>query len=342
MKRGALFLLIAILPLLVCPITQSYAKKNEVKIWMRVPYGYYNSSVYHVMIDSDRDGHRAVDTWIECYCADASKKIRFNTFYWAEINTPPDDERWRAINYIMTWFHKIGNYTGEGADLVYENSLMTPEESRAIGQAIWYFTNEVPPTGNTSERAWEIIDEANGKDLIRENDALLIDLAEEKLMGEGCNMTFTVRVLDGDNESREGVKLIITVVGGRHFSGEPSGPYSYEVVGWTDGNGEYNLTIVNPTLPGETYIDVWTMARFVNILNTTELNRMTKQQPLITLYNHTYMNHQGKMTIRGSKYGYRLDFGFLINVIPEFPIGTILPLITCIAAITIVYLRKGR
>lgn len=333
MRRVKGILSMLILVSLICPMPLSSAKVDERKIWMRTTYGGYRSSVYHIMIDTELDWHYSVDTFNESYCADAYTHILFNHFYWAKIDSPPDTEDWRAINYIITWFHKAGNYTGEGSNLVYENNLMTPEESNAIGQAIWYFTNDRDPDEEV-ERAWEIIDEAKGKDVIRGSDSIWSDIADVDFVGYTW-FTVKARVSKWNGEGRPGVKLLITVRGGPNQATSSSWPYVDEIEGWTDENGEFEVTVHSPTLPGNTTVDVVSIGRWVRRLNLTDLGRNDEYQTLITLFNSTYANHNGGIIALGTKYGFETIFH-----IPEFPFGTILPVMSGIFAVLVLYRKK--
>lgn len=177
------------------------------------------------------------------YCMQYDKTIRINDPpYSASITDVVDNDTWKSISYILTWYDPPSN----------------DDEAVKIQAAIWQILGNGVPTWLPDElNGSDLVAEAFGKDVIRESDRLFLT-PEKEVIDDDETVILTANITKSDDKGRKGVKIIFSVDIGslNKYEGVTDENGEVEVTLTPSGNGIANVTAYTKGVWAQRYLDL--------------------------------------------------------------------------------------
>lgn len=285
--------------------------------WLNVVYGNNNVGVIHIKMNTTSSG--TPDTWAEAYCVTSDLNIYVGNTYTAALTQATDTPTNRSVGYILGWYHESGTYTPLDADHPgYSNSKMTASQAASIQNAIWYYTDSKTPSGDALASA--IIADSTGKDVIRASDSLTIN----SVSSDSTHVTLEAKVTQADATTpRNNVLVVFKLTGITGASGittpvtqtnVPSG-YTYE--GVTDSNGKITFTVTFDNSAPIVQVEAYTQGVWPEVLDPNSGEKMLQVLTPVPLASNIVIKTA-------------------IYVLPDYPLGSLIAIASCLAGFVIV------
>jgi hypothetical protein len=173
------------------------------------------------------------------YCMNYDKTIRAGITYPAELAAVADTAEWKAVSYILTWYHPPAGDDAAAANQVAIWRLLDD----GYVKPSWLYES-VDNAGKT------LADSVIGLDVVRQGDVFEwiepVTTNESAVMGNpGETITFKAKLTDADENPRSGVKVIFNATLSPGYVALGSA-YLSPVVTHTDSNGIAEVTVKVP------------------------------------------------------------------------------------------------
>jgi len=261
----------------------------------------------------------------KAYCINFDRTINIGSTYTAELAAVTDTAEWRAVSYILTWYHPPADGNAAVANQVAIWRLLNSTRGYPYVRPSWLSTS-LDGAGNA------LAEEVKNKDVVRQNDVLQwiepITTNQSAVMGDpGETITFKAKLTDAAGTPRPNVRVIFTAIlrpdnialGSTHIS--PS-------VTHTDSNG---IAAVDVTVPED-----------IQNGESIEVKASTK-----SVWPQLYLdlNDAARQDLIGTGTTFELTVSTNVCVlayilmIPEVPLGTLTAGAAC--AFAFVFWKKG-
>jgi hypothetical protein len=261
----------------------------------------------------------------KAYCINFDRTINIGSTYAAELAAVTDTAEWKAVSYILTWYHPPADGNAAAANQVAIWRLLNTARGYPYAKPTWLSTS-LDNAGNA------LAEEVKNKDVVRQDDVLQwiepVTTNQSAVMGNpGETITFKAKLTDAAGTPRPNVRMIFTAtlrpdniaLGSTHIS--PSATH-------TDSNG---IAAVDVTVPediqnGES-IEVKASTKSVWPQLYLDLNDVARQD-LIGIGTTFELTVSTNVCVLA-----------YITVIPEVPLGTLTACAAC--AFAFVFWKKG-
>jgi hypothetical protein len=140
------------------------------------------------------------------YCINFDKTIHIGSTYPARVTAVTENEEWRGVSYILTWYHPPENGNAAAANQVAIWKLLNNTRGYPYVRPIWLSTS-LDGAGNN------LADIAKGKDVVRQGDVFQwiepITANQSAVMGDPSEtITFKAKLTDAAGTPRPNVKII--------------------------------------------------------------------------------------------------------------------------------------
>jgi hypothetical protein len=265
------------------------------------------------------------DQQTKAYCIDFDRTINIGTTYPARVTTVTENAEWRAVSYILTWYHPPANDEAAVANQVAIWRLLNATRGRVYVKPSW-LTWAFDSAGNA------LADIAKDKDVVRQGDVFQwiepVTTNQSALMGNpGETITFKAKLTDASGAPRPSVRVIFnaTLSPGNV---ELDSTYISPSVTHTDSNGIAEVTVKVPeTIQNGESIEVKASTKGVWPQLYLDLND-ERRQDLIGIGTTFELTVSTNVCILA-----------YIMVIPEVPLGTLTADAAC--AFAFVFWKKG-
>jgi hypothetical protein len=261
------------------------------------------------------------DQQTNAYCMNFDKTLYVGSTYPAELAAVMNTAEWKAVSYILTWYHPPADGDAAAANQVAIWRLLDDDYVRPC----WLDTS-VDNAGNA------LADIAKDKDVVRQDDVFQwiepVTTNQSALMGNpGETITFKAKLTDADGNPRSDVKVIFNATL-RPDDVELDSAYLYPSVTHTDSNGIAEVTVKVPeTIQNGDSIEVKASTKSVWPQLYLDLND-EKRQDLIGIGTTFELTVSTNVCVLA-----------YIMVIPEVPLGTLTAGVAC--AFAFAFWKKG-
>ena len=257
----------------------------------------------------------------KAYCMDYDKTVRIGSMYPAQLAAVIDSAEWKAVSYVLTWYHPPADNDAAVANQV----------------AIWKLLHAgyvKPPWLYTNFNNWgtALAAIATGKDVVRQGDVFQwiepVTTNQSAVVGKpGDTITFKAKLTDADNNPRVGVRVLFTATL-RPLNVELDSTHISPSVTHTDSNGIAEVTVKVPeTIHNGESVEVKASTKGVWPQRYLDLNDDCRQD-LIGIGTTFELTVSTNVCILA-----------YITVIPEVPLGTLTAGAVC--AFAFVFWKKG-
>jgi len=173
------------------------------------------------------------------YCMNYDKTVYVGSTYSAGLAAVTDTAEWKAVSYILTWYHPPANNDAAAANQVAIWRLLDNDYVKPY----WLSTK----ADNEGE---SLADIAKDKDVVRQGDVFQwiepVTTNQSAVMGNPCEtITFKAKLTDAFGTPRPGVKIIFSAVL-RPDNVELNAANVNPAVTHTDSNGVAEVTVKVP------------------------------------------------------------------------------------------------
>lgn len=323
---------IIILALLLAAISATVYADVQVSVLLLDPVSHGAKFLYS---GDQRVGELAINVssgaapWEQtvAYCMNFDKKIHNGETYAATLATITENAEWRAVSYILTWYHPPANDSAAAANQVAIWRLLNITRGYNYSRPDW-LSGTLDAAGNA------LANIAYGKDVVRQGDVFQwiepITTNQSAVMGDaGETVTFKAKLTNSSGAPRANVKILFSAIL-RPNNVTLNSTHIYPSEAFTDNNGivEVNVKVPSDILKGasievkastksvwpQLYLDIDDSNRqdLVGIGTTYELTVATN----VCLFAH-------------------------ISVVPEVPLGTLTAGAACVFAFML-WNKSGR
>jgi hypothetical protein len=261
----------------------------------------------------------------KAYCIDFDRTINIGIAYPARVTAVTENAEWRAVSYILTWYHPPANDDAAVANQVAIWRLLNVTRGRVYVKPSWLYTS-FDSAGNT------LADIAKGKDVVRQGDVFQwiepVTTNQSALMGDPSEtITFKAELTDAYGTPRPNVRINFNAVL-RPENVELDSTYIDPLVTHTDSDG---IAVVDVTVPED-----------IQNGESIEVKASTK-----SVWPQLYLdlNDEARQDLIGIGTTFELTVSTnvcvlaYITVIPEVPLGTLTAGAAC--AFAFVFWKKG-
>jgi hypothetical protein len=179
----------------------------------------------------------------KAYCMNFDKTVYAGSTYATKLAAITDSAEWRAVSYILTWYHPPATNEAAAANQVAIWRLLNSTRGYVYFKEPW-LTTALDSAGNA------LADEVKDKDVVRQGDVLQwiapVTTNQSAVMGNpGETITFRVRLTDAAGAPRAGVKILFSAVLSPD-NVELNTTNVYPSVTHTDSNGVAEVTVQVP------------------------------------------------------------------------------------------------
>jgi len=261
----------------------------------------------------------------KAYCIDFDRTIKIGTSYPARVTAVTENAEWRAVSYILTWYHPPANDDAAVANQVAIWRLLNVTRGRVYVKPSWLYTS-FDSAGSA------LADIAKGKDVVRQGDVFQwiepVTTNQSALMGNpGETITFKAKLTDAFEAPRPSVRVIFNATL-RPDNVELDSTYISPSVTHTDSNGIAEVTVKVPeTIQNGESIEVKASTKSVWPQLYLDLND-DRRQDLIGIGTTFELTVSTNVCVLA-----------YIMVIPEVPLGTLTAGAAC--AFAFMFWKKG-
>jgi hypothetical protein len=261
----------------------------------------------------------------KAYCIDFDKTINVGIKYSARVTAVTENAEWRAVSYILTWYHPPLNDDAAVANQVAIWRLLNSTRGRVYVKPPW-LSPSFDSAGDT------LADIAKGKDVVRQGDVFQwiepVTTNQSAVMGNpGETITFKAKLTDAVGTPRANVRINFDAVL-RPDNVVLDSTYIYPLVTHTDSSG---IAVVDVTVPED-----------IQNGESIEVKASTK-----SVWPQLYLdlNDEARQDLIGIGTTFELTVSTnvcvlaYITVIPEVPLGTLTAGAAC--AFAFVFWKKG-
>jgi hypothetical protein len=259
------------------------------------------------------------------YCINFDRTIRIGIAYPAGLAAVTENAEWRAVSYVLTWYHPPADGNAAAANQVAIWRLLNTTRDYDYVTPDWLDTNF-----DTEGDA--IAEEAKGKDVVRQGDVFQwiepVTTNQSAVMGDpGETITFKAKLTNSTGTPRPDVRIIFNATL-RPDNIELDSTHIYPSVTHTDSNGIAEVTVKVPeTIQNGESIEVKASTKSVWPQLYLDLNDDDRQD-LIGIGTCFELTVSTNVCVLA-----------YITVIPEVPLGTLTAGAAC--AFAFVFWKKG-
>jgi len=330
MKKASKLGSIVLLSLLLASMSAAVYADIQVSVWVLDPWshgakGLFSSDYWVGELPIRVRSGTAPWEQTVTYCINFDKTIHDGNTYQARLAAVTDNAEWRAVSYILTWYHPPANNSAAAANQVAIWRLLNSTRGYPYVKPAW-LSIDLNSAGS------DLADTAKGKDVVRQGDVFQwiepITANNSAIMGDpGKIITFKAKLTDASETPRSNVRII--------FSGtlkpgniELNSTHVYPSVTYTDSSGIAEVTVKLPS-------DMQNGA-------SIEIEASTKSV-WPQLYLDLSDNNTQDLIGIGTTYELTVSTNVCIlahiSVIPEVPLGTLTAVAAC--AFAFVFWTKG-
>jgi len=179
----------------------------------------------------------------KAYCMNFDKTVYAGSTYSSQATAVTDSAEWKAISYLLTWYHPPVDADAAAANQVAVWRLLNSTRGYDYYKMPW-LTQALDNAGSA------LADEVLNKDVVREGDVFEwiepVTTNQSAVMGNpGETVTFKAKLTDAYGTPRPGVKIIFSaVLSPANVELEPANVYPAET--HTDSNGIAEVTVKVP------------------------------------------------------------------------------------------------
>jgi len=261
----------------------------------------------------------------KAYCLNFDRTVNVGSTYNAEATAVMDSAEWRAVSYLLTWYHPPADGNAAAANQVAIWRLLNTTRGYPYVTPNWLSTS-LDTAGNA------LAEEAKGKDVVRQDDVFQwiepVTTNQSAVMGDpGETITFKAKLTDTDGTPRPGVRVIFTATL-RPDDVALDSTYVSPAVTHTSSNGIAEVTVKVPeTIQNGESIEVKASTKSVWPQLYLDLND-ERRQDLIGIETTFELTVSTNVCVLA-----------YILVIPEVPLGTLTAGAAC--AFAFVFWKKG-
>jgi len=252
------------------------------------------------------------------YCMNFDKKIYSGETYAASLAVVTENSEWRAVSYILTWYHPPANDSAAAANQVAIWRLLNNTRGYNYVKPDWLSVS-LDAAGNA------LANIANGKDVVRQDDVFQwiapITANESAVLSRaGETVTFKAKLTTASGEPRSNVKILFSAIL-RPGNVTLNSTYVYPSEAHTDINGIVEVTVTTPSdmRNGES-IEVKASTRSVWPQLYLDLDD-SRRQDLIGIGTTYELTVETNVCVLAH-----------ISVVPEVPLGTLTAGAACVFA----------
>jgi type II secretory pathway pseudopilin PulG len=251
----------------------------------------------------------------KAYCMNFDKTVYAGSTYNSQATAVTDSAEWRAVSYVLTWYHPPADNDAAAANQVAIWRLLNSTRGYDYVKEPW-LTEALDNAGNA------LANEVKDKDVVRQGDVFQwiepVTTNQSAVMGNpGETITFKAKLTDSSGTPRPGVKILFSAVL-IPSDVELNSTYVSPAVTHTDSNG---IAAVNVKVPEDIQngdrIEVKASTKSVWPQLYLDLND-ERRQDLIGI--GTTFEFTGSTNVCVLAY---------ILVIPEVPLGTLTAGVAC-------------
>jgi hypothetical protein len=253
------------------------------------------------------------------------RTVYMGSTYPAELAAVMDTAEWRAVSYILTWYHPPADGAAAAANQVAIWRLLNSTRGYAYYKEPW-ITTTLDNAGNA------LAEEVKDKDVVRQSDVFQwsesVTTNQSAVMGNPSEtVTFKAKLTDAFGTPRSGVRVIFSAIL-RPDNVELDSTHVYPSMTHTDSNGIAAVTVKVPEdIQNGQSIEVKAATKSVWPQLYLDLND-EKRQDLIGIGTTFELTVATNVCVLAS-----------ILVIPEVPLGTLTAGVAC--AFAFVFWKKG-
>jgi hypothetical protein len=261
----------------------------------------------------------------EAYCMNFDRTINIGSTYPAGLAAVTDTAEWRAVSYILTWYHPPASNDAAAANQVAIWRLLNSTRGYPYVTPSW-LSPSLNGAGNT------LAEEVKNKDVVRQDDVFQwiepVTTNQSAVMGDpGETITFKAKLTDAAGTPRPGVRVLFTAILRPDNIALDSTHISPSVT-HTDSSG---IAAVDVTVPED-----------IQNGESIEVKASTK-----SVWPQLYLdlNDEARQDLIGIGTTFELTVSTnvcvlaYISVIPEVPLGTLTAGVAC--AFAFVFWKKG-
>jgi hypothetical protein len=261
----------------------------------------------------------------KAYCINFDRTVKIGSTYPAELAAVTENAEWRAVSYILTWYHPPTNGDAAAANQVAIWRLLNTTRGYPYVTPSW-LSPSLDSAGNA------LAEEVKGKDVVRQGDVFQwiepVTTNQSAVMGNpGEMITFKAELTDADGTPRPGVRVLFTATL-RPDNVELDSTYVSPSVTHTDSSGIAEVTVKVPeTIKNGESIEVKASTKSVWPQLYLDLNDKARQD-LIGIGTTFELTVSTNVCVLA-----------YILMIPEVPLGTLTAGAAC--AFAFVFWKKG-
>jgi hypothetical protein len=261
----------------------------------------------------------------KAYCINFDRTINIGSTYPAELAAVTDTAEWRAVSYILTWYHPPANGDAAAANQVAIWRLLNSTRGYPYVRPSW-LSLSLDNAGNA------LAEEVKNKDVVRQDDVFQwiepVTTNQSAVMGDpGETITFKAKLTDAVGTPRPDVRVLFTATL-RPDNIALDSTHMYPSVTHTDSSG---IAAVDVTVPED-----------IQNGESIEVKASTK-----SVWPQLYLdlNDEARQDLIGIGTTFELTVSTnvcvlaYISVIPEVPLGTLTAGAAC--AFAFVFWKKG-
>lgn len=217
MHKASKILSIVLLSLLCASIGAVVYAQVQVSVYIRNPLHISNGAkgvvsgsywVGEIPITVSNSTVAAQQT--KAYCMNFDKTVYTGSTYTSQAKVVTDSAEWKAVSYLLTWYHPPADGNAAAANQVAIWRLLNSTRGYDYYKMPW-LTNALDNAGSA------LADEVLNKDVVREGDVFKwiepVTTNESAVMGNpGETITFKAKLTDAYGTPRPGVKIIFSAV----------------------------------------------------------------------------------------------------------------------------------
>jgi hypothetical protein len=261
----------------------------------------------------------------KAYCINFDRTINIGSTYPAKLAAVTDSNEWRAVSYVLTWYHPPADGNAAAANQVAIWRLLNTTRGYLYAKPSWLSTS-LDNAGNA------LAEEVKNKDVVRQGDVLQwiepVTTNQSAVKGDpGETITFKVKLTDANGTPRPNVRVIFKATL-RPDNIALGSTYISPSVTHTDSNG---IAAVDVTVPED-----------IQNGESIEVKASTK-----SVWPQLYLdlNDVARQDLIGTGTTFELTVSTNVCVlayilmIPEVPLGTLTAGAAC--AFAFVFWKKG-